>query len=308
MRKVFIVLGAAIAFFVGVGIFLFLQFTRPTVLEVPVAISDISAGTVIKASLFRVARFSNVDAESAAQWVTVNTWVEADGKVTNSDIRAGFPVARSQIDPAMASQVETRLSTIVTGTDGYYVVIATKPDEVGNFIQPGDRVDVIVSLGGTDSKDTLSILQEKDLQRRVSTGGEIAQPQDEITETTPLPITKLVMQNLSVLRVEREPSRGGTTATNQQNQGQNQQQQPAPLTPNDVKRLYVQVDRDQLEVLSFVLNNGRRNFAVRAASGSQERAPTDGVTWSDFVRWFYAQRGGVDNTQPFDAISPANGR
>jgi hypothetical protein len=70
--------------------------------------------------------------------------------------------------------------------------------------------------------------------------------------------------------------------------------------------MYIKVDRDQLEVLSFVMNNGKHDYAVRAANGSQESLPTDGVTWADFARWFYAQRGNdVNGAQPFDAISPS---
>src|ERR1051325_4742350 len=113
MRKTFLILGALLAFVFGIGIFLFLQFTRPIVVEVPVAVQNIPAGTVLKPSLFRVSQFSNVDPQTVSQWVTVNTWKStAEGKVTNSDIRAGFPVAKSQINDSLSGQVETRLSLL----------------------------------------------------------------------------------------------------------------------------------------------------------------------------------------------------
>ena len=104
-------------------------------------------------------------------------------------------------------------------------------------------------------------------------------------QTATYPVSKLVMQNMKVLRVERDKPRQTSSTTDQQNN------QPAVKEVDDVKRLYVKVDRDQLEVLSFVLNTGVRNIAVRADKGSTESLPTDGVTWDDFAKRFFAQRG-----------------
>ena len=165
---------------------------------------------------------------------------------------------------------------------------------MGNFVQPGDRVDLIISIGDANRNNELSVALTPTLK---------ADENGNITVTTPMPISKLVMQNMSVIRVEREAAR----------QGQQQSQDPAQQAANrasaqevrDIKRLYVKVDRDQLEVLSFVLNNGKRNIAVRSATGSTESLPTDGVTWEDFARWFYAQRNNLPNgAEPFRAISP----
>jgi Flp pilus assembly protein CpaB len=298
MRKTFLILGVLLALVFGAGIFVFLQVTRPVVVEVPVAVNDIPVGTVLNSSLFRVAQFSNADKGTLAQWITVGSWNDADGKVTNSDIRAGFPIARSQIDPNVSSQIDTRLSLVLTQTNDYYFVIPAKPDEVGNFIQPGDRVDIILSLGDASGKDALAVLAQNQRQGSAATGdtAQVA-AQSDISQTSPTPVSKLVMQNLKILRVERNAS---SANTNQQ------QTAPAPASSSDVKRLYVQVDKDQLEVLSFVVNNGKHNYAVRAANGSQEALPTDGVLWADFVRWFYAQRGSdINAVQPFNAASPA---
>ena len=301
MRKAFLIIGAVLAVVVAAGIFLFLQSTRPTVVEVPLAISDIPAGTVLKADHFRLTRMANVDTQTLSKWVTLSTWKQAEGKATTSDIRAGFPIAWSQIDPTSTSNFEARLSLALTGTNELYVVIPAAPDEIGNFVQPGDRIDLIIAIGSADRRETLELGTTV-----TDTAGALPQPQLEpgtvITQIIQSPVSKLVMQNMTVLRVDRERART-TTASSSQNQ-QQQQTTEAPPT-NDVKRLYVKVNADQLEVLSFVLNNGKHNFAVRAANGSQATLPTDGVTWDDFVRWFYAQRGDrFDGAQPFNAVSP----
>ena len=288
MRKTILILGVVLAIIAAGAVFLFLQLTRPVVVEVPVATTDIPIGSVLKAEQFRVSRMSNVDPQTLSKWVTLADWRQVEGKVATSDIRAGFPIARAQVDPNSTNAVETRLSRALTGTNDYYVVIPAKPDEVGNYVQPGDRIDMILNLGEADESAELTVA----VTQTEATAAE------EVTQTTQMPISKLVMQNMTVLRVDRERAR--TQTTNQQTQ----QQETA--NPNDVMRLYVKVDRDQLEVLSFVLNNGRHTLAVRAASGSEARLPTDGVTWDDFARWFYSQRGNrADGAQPFDVVNQA---
>lgn len=300
MRKTFLILGALLAFVFGIGIFIFLQVTRPIVVEVPVAMNNIPAGTVLKSSLFRVAQFSNVDPSTVAQWVTVGTWNNANGKVTNSDIRAGFPIAKSQIDPNISSQVETRLSMLLTETNQYYFVVPVKPDEIGNFIQPGDRVDIILNLGSGSGGDSLSAENPNATQGTGASNAAVS-AESGVTLTTKMPVTKLVMQNLSILKVDR--STPSSSSASQQTEGQ-AKATPVPL--GSVQRIYIKVDRDQLEVMSFVMNNGKHDYAVRAAGGSQASLPTEGVTWADFVRWFYAQRGNDPNgAQPFNVISPS---
>ncbi len=292
MRKIFLVLGVILGVIVAVGIYMFIQFSRPATVDVPVAIGPIPAGTVLKPFLFRIVHMSNVDKDTLSQWVTAADWANvADGKSTTSDIRTGFPVARAQIDPNSSGAVETRLSNAITGTNDYYVVVPVKPDEVGAYIQPFDRIDLIVSLGSA----SLSALT---LPPTMTTAaGDVVNADLNVTQTIPLPISKLIMQDMTIIRIDRAAPSASNSAARAAD--------PANAT-GDVQRLYLRVTRDQLEVLSFVLNNGRHNYAIRAATGSQETPPSDGVTWDDFVRWFYAQRGNnAKGAAPFDTISPS---
>lgn len=305
MRRTFVILGTILGILVAGGVFLFIQFSRPTTADVPVAIDDIPAGTVLRANLFRMSSMANVDGATLARWVRLTDWPQADGKTTTSDIRAGFPVARAQIDPNSSAAPEARLSTMLTGTRDAYVVIPVKPDEVGNYVQPGDRIDLIVNIGNAERKDTLAqqpIAGSATAEApSPSVGVPILGPvATAIVTQTASPVSKLVMQNLEVLRVERErpvqraAAPAGTAAD------------AVPTGPLDVKRLYVRVTRDQLEVISFVLNNGKRTIAVRAASGDQAVNRTDGVVWDDFVRWLFEQRGGLPNVaQPFRPATPS---
>ncbi len=296
MRRLLLILGAVLGVLVALGIFLWVQVTRPSTVEVPVARADIPAGTVLTPDLFRLTKMANIDQETVSKWITLSDWQLAEGKLATSDIKAGFPVARVQIDPNTPAGAESRLSVVITGTNDYYVIIPTTPDEVGNFVQPGDRVDLLVTI---PARELLPITISGKNNSTAEVGGAIGATE---AQTVTFPVSKLVMQNMKVLRVEREKPKEqrATSSTDSQNT-----QKVAPEV-NDVKRLYVKIDRDQLEVLSFVLNTGQRNIAVRAATGSDASLPTDGVTWDDFSRWFFAQRGDkADGVQPFDAISPS---
>jgi Flp pilus assembly protein CpaB len=295
MRKLFLILGGVLAVVVAAGVYFFLQSSRPVIVEVPVAIVDIPAGSTLSANMFRIERMSNVDKETLAKWVLKGDWPKADGKVTTSDVRAGFPLAKAQVDPNSTDAQETRLSYALTGTEDYYIVLPVKPDEVGNYIQPNDRIDVIVNFGAGDQKGalTLPVSDTTPSEMQVAEGDGVA-PTGAMTKTIEPPITKLLIQNLQILRIDRDAAKSSGDSS-----------KAAPPT-GDVKRLYIKVTRDQLEVLSFVLNNGKHSYAVRAAISGNDALPTDGVTWDDFVRWFFAQRGNdVNGPQPFNIISPS---
>jgi len=117
-----------------------------------------------------------------------------------------------------------------------------------------------------------------------------------ITDTSAMPVSKLVMENMTVMRVERTQQQQSAQLASADTPAS---QRPLPVV-QDVKRIYVAVNKDQLEVLSFALNNGNRTYAVRGTNNKLEPFPSDGVTWDDFAAWFYAQRGyKTDGAQPF---------
>jgi hypothetical protein len=57
-----------------------------------------------------------------------------------------------------------------------------------------------------------------------------------------------------------------------------------------VERLYLEVSREQAEVLSFALHNGALNLPARAVTAG---GASDGFTWDDFVERFFEDRPGL---------------
>ena len=105
---------------------------------------------------FRVCGVANFVSEAREAWVLARGFNQAVGRRLNSDVRAGFPVARAQIDPNAVGAIETRLSLAVAGDAGYYLPIPVTPDQVGNFIQPGDHIDLIVPIGSLRASDVIT--------------------------------------------------------------------------------------------------------------------------------------------------------
>jgi Flp pilus assembly protein CpaB len=306
MRRIFLIVGALLAVIVAAGIFLLWKTSRPVVYQLAIADTDIPAGTILRQSMFKPVAWSDLDPASAKRFITLDEFEsKALGKATLTDIRAGFPIAESQVDPNSNAEVESRLSVLISGTKTSYIVIPATPDEVGNFVQPGDRVDVMLAIGDRPTIDELAIGPDGELLKedksKGNTGGS-----GPYQPALVGPMHKLILQNLRVLRVDREIPRDNQNQQNTDNQ-EAQRERERQKKVATVQRLYVEVTRDQLEVASFALNDGKRNISVRASTGDTVIEPTEGVTWNDFIRWFYIQRNKDIKADSFRKVGPYEG-
>jgi Flp pilus assembly protein CpaB len=302
MRRIFLLMGLALGVLATAGLIYFNIANAPVVTRIPVASRDIPAGTTLSESDFRVVSWSDVDAQSLGRYVTLAEFGKYAGAVVLSDVRAGFPVGKSQIDPDAPSGIESRLSVAITGTRSYYVVLPASPDQIGNWVQPNDRVDMLVTIGAAPSNGAFAIAPTPD-----PNADPLADP--AALALTP-PTTKLVLQNLRIVRIDRErdvdaPSAGASSPTARFRADDGDPELAAPVDLADVKRIYVEVSQEQLEVLTFVKRNGQHDFAVRAATNA-EVLPTEGVAFDDYARWFFAQRGGQmpADAKPFEGAGP----
>jgi hypothetical protein len=109
-------------------------------------------------------------------------------------------------------------------------------------------------------------------------------PGDPVSHTTrlDLPLAKVVLGDVPVMRVERERIRSASAAY-----GLGEEETRRAVEEGEVVRLYLEVDREQAEVLSFALHNGALNLPARAQpAGGESR----GFTWDDFEALFFQGR------------------
>ncbi len=168
-------------------------------------------------------------------------------------------------------------------------------------MQPNDRIDVLITIGQLEARELSVPLTDtvRGLEQPAATSMSLM-----------LPATKLVLQNLRVIRVDREINDGQSAASAQMRGGvvtYGTAQDASALDSTlvrDLKRVYVEVDSDQLEVLTFLKRNGQHDFAVRSPNNTAIRS-SDGVAFDDYMRWFFAQRGYDPHAaRPFAGAGP----
>ncbi len=224
--------------------------------------------------------------------------VEADefGQVVGhpllEEVHEGDWLLWSQIDPELEPHITLALQ------DPAHLVypLPVTADEVGNFLAPGDRVDVILTLGRVGSQELVHVEEwEYDgptppgirCRESLTETAQIPCPGDPFSYTTQfhLPLAKVVLTDVLVMRVEREQIRTASTSVSL---GTTQEEQSTPrVVEGDVIRLYLELSREEAEVLSFALHNGALNLPARAvpAGGS-----SPGFTWEDFRDLFFQGR------------------
>lgn len=299
MRRITLLIAAVLGILSAAGLIYVNVLSRPAVVEVVLAAESIPAGSVLRAEMFRVVQWSDVDVRDASAFVTAESFPRYVDRLLLVDLPAGSPLAVAAVDGALPEDAHLRLSSVMTDDDAYYFVLPASPDRIGNWVQPNDRVDLLVTVGR---------LEVDELRTALPTPAYIPPSvirADEVQSLTlTAPATKLVLQDLRVLRVDRAPQRPREATSNSAFGGSNGVQSD-DLPPGETLRIYLAVDRDQLEILTFIRHNGEHDFAVRAP-GNRLRSPSPGVTWDDFARWFFAQRGNrpASDVQPLAPAGP----
>jgi hypothetical protein len=285
-------IGLLLTIVVVIVIFLGGKMLTPSPVEIPVALGDIPSGTEISPSLFRLEAWTGVQGKTLAEYVTKDEFTAYIGAITVETVHAGFPLGKAQVLEPGEGNARIRRITLMLQSQPEKVVfpLPVEADQAGNFVQAGDYADLVFSVGAINVREMTDVSEPiLPLIPGVTTGPGIPKltPALPVTETLQLPISKLVIQNVPVLRVERELLRNPAPSVSLGLGGATQAREPQ-LIEGDVQRLYVALDREQLEVVSFILHNG--DVRVAAHATVYPEAPTEGVSWDDFEDWFFEQR------------------
>lgn len=294
-RLPLLILGLVGAIVVMIGVVLVIRLGRGTPVEVPVAISDIAPGTALEPNMFRLQEVRGLDASTLAAYVTAPEFAPYVGLPTYEMIHAGAPVLKAQLpdpnDPEAANWRQGRLTLLLSDDSHLVYPLPVTAEQVGDHIVAGDHVDIIFTLGRVAAQE-MAHVEELEGPPVPRTSGTISPTTrtlpparrvgTAITTTFQLPVAKVILADVPVLRVEREQMR--TTSASYGLSGDEPRQ---TVVEGGIVRLYLEVDREQAEVLSFALHNGALNLPARAvpAEGTSE-----GFTWDDFERLFFGGR------------------
>ena len=294
LRMPLLILGLVGALLVAVAVFLVVRLGRGVPVQLPVAVADIPPGTPLDPTQFRLQEVRGLDARTLEAYVTAEEFVQVVGYPTLELIHAGFPLGRAQVSP----EYQSRLTLLLSDETHLVYPLPVTADQVGNYLLAGDRVDVIFTLGRVAAQE-MSHAQPVEEPRvpdlvegevltattTVTSGLPAAadlRPGEVVTTTLLLPVSKVILPDLLVLRVEREQIQ--TVAAGY---GLGAEETQPTVVEGEIIRLYLELDREQAEVLSFALHNGALNLPARAvvAGGASE-----GFAWDDFVELFFADR------------------
>jgi len=266
----------------------------PLSIEVPVALGDIPPGTEISPGLFRLEKWTGVQGRTLNEYVTKDGFGPYIGALTIETVHAGFPLGKAQVaQPGQGNARVQRLTLMLQGQEEQRKVVFPLPvdaDSAGNYLQAGDYVDLVFSVGAVNVREMDDPPDPTPTPPTIAGLG-MAQPtpRPSVTETYRLPVSKLIIQNVPVLRVERQVVRNNAPSASMSIGGVGAQASQPAVSYGDVERLYVALGQEQVEVLSFLLHNGDVRVAAHATVYPEK--PTEGVTWDDFEDWFFEQRG-----------------
>lgn len=285
-RVPLLIIGLVGSVVVMVLVVLVVRLGRGTPVALPVAIQDIPPGTPLEPSQFHLEEVRGLRGETLSAYITADEFAPYVGRVTMETIHAGSPVLKAQVD----AEYQSRLTLTLSDPTHLVYPLPVTADQVGNFIVAGDRVDIIFSLGRVAAQEMVQTYTVPGLAVGPSgaitgsvTTPEPLRPGTVLATTLHLPLSKVILPDVPVLRVEREQVRPTTAGY-----GLTEEEPSASRTvEGGILRIYVEVDREQAEVLSFALNNGTLNLPARAQPAG---GASPGFTWDDFVERFFKDR------------------
>jgi len=285
-RLPLLIVGLVGAVIVALGVVFVLRSKETDVVQIPVAVQDIPAGTALDPSLFRREFVAGLEPQTLAAYVTVAEFPAYEGFPLLETVPANAPLLKSQVRTDDANLRQNRLTLLLSDPANLVYPIPANADLVGNYVVAGDRVDVIFSLSRMAASElvhTETITATGDLSgtARAATPTPTPIPGSVVTTTLQLPVAKVILPDVLVLRVEREQIRSSSTSF-----GMGTEEEARPVE-GDVLRLYLEVTREQAEILSFAVNNGTLNLPARAEPAGGH---SDGFTWDDFVDGFFEER------------------
>jgi Flp pilus assembly protein CpaB len=297
LRTPLIILGLVGAVIVAVAVVLVVRVSRGTPAEILVAKRDLEPGTPVEPGMFQVEEIRGMTRGPLSTYVTKDEYLARyNGLPTLMMVNKGSPLMKAHLpDPDAPGSLQARqrrLTLLLDDPENVVYPLPVSVEQVGNFVVAGDYVDVVFTLGRAAAGEVAHVEEvpaptvEAVKSSRVTTPTvplevTASEAVEYVTSTLTLPVSKVILPNVHVLRVERERIRSASATYGTSGETRTTTEE------GDIVRLYVELSRADVEVLSFALHNGALNLPARAEGSDVE---TEGYFWEDFVDDLFLDR------------------
>jgi Flp pilus assembly protein CpaB len=256
----------------GVG-----QSPTPAPVKVVVARQDIQTGTIIESNLLTTSEL----AADVVPFDAISSPNEIVGLPARQTLIAGQAITLSMF----AQQGTITNAEILRNLEPGFRAMAVQVDQVtgvGAITQPGDRVDVVISLEDTDGKFPLVFETAPERQGTPPVNVRTFENADGNINNTSI---KILVENSKVLGTLLPPPPAETTTD---------QATPAPTADTGEVALtgvqqivIIQLTPQQVELVRFAQLDGNLSLVLRATADSlAPPVPTTGITLFELVeRW-----------------------
>lgn len=289
MRKLQIIIGLLLAVVAGVAVVAGSVLLRPPQYGVVVVVKEVPAFTRLEPDMAAIDNWSMSPAV-AAKYVLPGDWERmlGEGAVAVENLHVGQPLLRVQVATGANAEKVSRLSVALADPDRVIVSVPVNEENLPALV-PGDVVALFYAAGSLSAQALVTEVVTAPPES--SPALEVITPTETTTETVELilPVAKWIANGV-VYRLNREKRENP-------NYGAPGMENEPRYIEGAVKSLDVVVRRADAEWIAFALAHGHVQVALlpavtRADVESGTFPPSPGVTWTDFERRFFSERGG----------------
>lgn len=288
MRKIQLFLGLILAVAAFGGVLLIGQLNQPPVYDVAVVMRELPAFTALTGDLFGTDTQS-VSAAVAEKYVLADQLPDliAAGAVAIENLHAGQPLLRAQVASGAQAEGVSRLAVALKDPDRVIVAVPVIQNNLP-AVFPGDAVALFFASGNVQAQQIATATITGPTPTPTPQLPGVISETVIVTTELQLPIAKWLTNGV-VYHLNREvkenPNYGAPGFENEPR-----------YIEGEVKALDIVVRRVDAEWLAFALAHGKVQVGVLPAVTRPEveagtLPPSQGVTWSDFEKRVFEDRG-----------------
>jgi len=284
LRSATFIVGAALTVGAFLAYLLLGNLFNPPPYQVLVVVKDVSSGETLSDDMLATSA-QRISARVASGYVLAGELDQFRGALVIEPLHPGDPLTKNRLVKAGNPAAERRSALGLDDPDKVLMVVPASETNVSAGVGPGDRVDLIYSVGQPPQSNAPTPAAFPFFGSGTPAPARGAVPAIAATPDLQvgLPLAKLVFYDLTVMRVRREQK---------PNPAYSGQAGESPYIDGPINALELLVPRVQQELLQWSIATGGKVAIsiVSPEAPKDQRVETFGMTWDDLLAWFKSER------------------